>query len=54
MDIYDRLYEELAKRLPNQSDTELLKGLIEILRTDGKKGVIEELDKMINTLAGEV
>lgn len=54
MDVYDRLYEELTKRLPNKGDAELLKGLIEILRKDGKKSVIEELDKMVDTLAGEV
>ena len=54
MDVYDRLYEELAKRLPNKDDAELLRGLIGTLRIGGKEGVKEEIDKLINALEGEI
>lgn len=53
MSVYEKLYEELAERLPNSEDREMLKGLIEALRKGGKEAVQEEIGKLITKLAGE-
>jgi hypothetical protein len=51
-DIYDKMYEELSKKLPHESDRKLLKELLEIQRRKGKYALEEEIKKRIEKIYG--
>ena len=53
-DAYDRIFQELSRRLPNKDDIELLQTLLESLRKGGREEAETEIKDMIKKLAGEV
>jgi hypothetical protein len=52
-DVHDKIYQELAKRLPNDSDRVLLKELIEIQRSGGKERLRDEVSRRIDNVGAE-
>lgn len=53
VDIHDKISQELAKKLPNESDRTLLKELVEVQRTGGKERLRDEVEKMIERIGAE-
>jgi len=53
-DIYEKLFTELSKQLPNKQDQDLLRILLDCLRKDGAKGVAEKIDEITTELEGGI
>jgi len=52
-DIYDKIFKNLSKELPNSDDVELLKELLEIQRSQGPDGITNYLKKHLNDVGGD-
>ncbi len=51
-DIFENLYDELSKRLPNKGDRELLKELLDIQKKGGKEMLQGRIKSMMEELEG--
>ncbi|UVS70055.1 hypothetical protein [Nitrososphaera viennensis] len=52
-DVYDRLFENLSKDIPNDDTIALLKELLGVYRSEGVDGVTQSLKERLEKLKGD-
>lgn len=52
-DVYDRLFENLSKDIPNEDTIALLKELLDVYRSEGADGVTQSLKARLEKLKGD-